>query len=967
MEKEKSMKTNARKLFMISFLVALLPRLIFLKWTYPVNIPVDEFSMFLPIAKILGWDWSGMIIRPLYYGYGFIIFLTPLFALIEDGVLLYRIIVVFMILAQALIAPCAYYIVHRFFKIRDNKITFLIAVSCSYMVTQRAVYVYNEFVYVLGIWVIAIILLLLQQNQNNVKKKRILSVILALAMIYELTLHARALTLFIAVGILCVLYYWLYRKHFLSYICFSCVGIMGYFADLYIKNRITGAIFSENVGEVANTTVKVSANSIFSSAKAVTGWLDITLGQINSMLIVTAGMAIFFVVIGCIVIWKTVIRDKWMVETEEENANYVILFVFFMASMAMTIVALSFSWLGGVTSVIESGGHTDGLRSITYLRYYGAYFGPVVLAGMVYAYSHRKQICKLLIPCIIIVGILQIVWGGYIVPYLVGFGETNFDSSMYSWIKSWSDDITFYSYIPAIVAVLLGAILFAWLYRKQKYEVAFGLFALVLIYGYSYQAINYEGYRGVENFKSVDSSYEVLQKIKNAGLLPETIYVQDSGTKTLGHSTGSMLQFLFKENKITAQAPDATEKEGIFLTGDIYNYPDLLSNGYKCAQLDNEEFIYVKGEKLQNFLEKEGIALDRYLNIDTSMELYRFETDFLEHRSRTQICSDGNPGYLFYGYRFRYGGGTLTPSIFLELQDNTEDKIGTFEFVRSNGRDVYLSKDVYAADFDEQGRLKLDVPINVYTNEAVELRFEVTEGSKVVVRDIRISNTPKYIAGENNVEEVQKIGELINQFKNTEKVYIVDSYGTCEIDIQYLKKMWKKTVEVIPLEKVIEKDIEKENAVFVIEGRNGIFELAKRCSIIEATKNFTMFASEEQRNKNQIEKEVLSDKEGIFPAYFQRDEQGYYSSGNAILLDGGTYRITASIESGQETHGMVRVTEYGEIVGEEHFVKREADKYTAEVVISNEEGFGKLEIEVLYPLGKETEKQPIVHVQKIKD
>lgn len=148
----------------------------------------------------------------------------------------------------------------------------------------------------------------------------------------------------------------------------------------------------------------------------------------------------------------------------------------------------------------------------------------------------------------------------------------------------------------------------------------------------------------------------MLQKVKDAGLLPETIHVQDSGAKTLGYSTGSILQFLFKEDKITTQVPDVTEEEGIFLTGDIYNYPELLNNGYKCAQLDDEEFIYAKGEKLQKFLEKEGIELDKYLNYDTSMELYRFETDFQKHRSRTQICSDGAAGYLFYGYRFRYGG-----------------------------------------------------------------------------------------------------------------------------------------------------------------------------------------------------------------------------------------------------------------------------------------------------------------------
>lgn len=965
MKEQKSIKMSTRKLYIISFLVALLPRLIFLKWTYPVNIPVDELSMFLPISKILEWDWSGMIITPLYYGYGFISFLIPLFALVDDGVLLYRIIVVLMILAQALIAPCACYIVRRFFEVKDRKITFLIAVSCSYMVTQRAVYVYNEFIYVFGIWVIAIILLLLQQNQKNVKKKRILSAILALAMTYELTLHARALTLFIALGILCILYYWTYRKHFLSYISFGCIGTIGYFADYYIKNRLIGAIFAENVGEVANATVKVHLDSIFSSAKALTGWLDITLGQINSMLIVTAGMAIFFVVIGCIFIWKIVIRDKWIVQTEEENANYVILFVFFMAAMAMTIIALSFSWLGSVTSVIEAGGHVDGLRALTYLRYYGAYFGPVVLAGMVYSYSHGKQMSKLLIPCIIIVGILQIIWVGYIVPYIVGFGETSFDSSMYSWVNGWKDDITFFSYLPAVVVVFIGTIFFAWLYRKKKYEVAFGIFSLVLIYGYSYQAINYEGYRGVENFKSVDSSYEVLQKIKDAGLLPKTIHVQDSGAKTLGYSTGSMLQFLFKKNQITTQVPDVTKEEGIFLTGEIYSYPGLLNNGYKCAQLDNEEFIYVKGEKLQEFLISEGISLDNHLKYDTSMELYRFETDFPKHRSRTQICSDGAEGYLFYGYRFRYGGGELIPSISLELQEYTEEKIGTFEFVRSNGRDIYLSKDVYAEDFDEEGRLKLEIPVNTYTNEAVELRFEVAEGSRVTVNDIRVSNTAEYAPGKNNMEEVQQIKKSITQFSDTDKIYFIDPYETCKIDTEYLTKILEKPVEAISWKTLSEKDVENESAVFIVEGRKGIFELAERCFIVEKTKNFTLFASEKERNKNQVKKETLSDEKGILTKYFQLDEQGYYSPENPVVLDGGTYKIVASTESEQVADCRIRVTEYGEIVGEEPFVKKEDGNYGAEVIISNEEGFGELGIDILYPSENETEERMKMYIQKI--
>ena len=136
---------------------------------------------------------------------------------------------------------------------------------------------------------------------------------------------------------------------------------------------------------------------------------------------------------------------------------------------------------------------------------------------------------------------------------------------------------------------------------------------------------------------------------------------------------------------------------------------------------------------------------------------------------------------------------------------------------------------------------------------------------------------------------------------------------------------------------------------------------------MEATKNFTLFASEEQINKNQINKSVLSDKDGIFLCYFQRDKQGCYSSANKILLDGGTYRITVSTESEQAKYCMIRVTEYGEVVGEETFIKKEPANYTAEVIISNAEGFGELGVEILSPLGEEVEKQTVIHIQKVQD
>ena len=103
-----------------AFLIALLPRMIFLGKTYPMSITGDESFLFMPAAEWAGYDWSGLEGLYRYYGYGFIVFLTPLFRLIDDPVLLYRIMVFLMILCQAAAAPISYHIMTQFFSMKDS-------------------------------------------------------------------------------------------------------------------------------------------------------------------------------------------------------------------------------------------------------------------------------------------------------------------------------------------------------------------------------------------------------------------------------------------------------------------------------------------------------------------------------------------------------------------------------------------------------------------------------------------------------------------------------------------------------------------------------------------------------------------------------------------------------------------------------------------------------------------------------
>ena len=132
-------KLHTAEYLMISFLICLLPRLFFLKDVYPLSVTGDETFMFMPAATWAGLDWSGNAESYRYYGYGFVALLTPLFKGIENPIILYRIIVGCMILFQALVGPVSYYIMKRYFAMKNSLPTTAVSVACSYLVFLRAV------------------------------------------------------------------------------------------------------------------------------------------------------------------------------------------------------------------------------------------------------------------------------------------------------------------------------------------------------------------------------------------------------------------------------------------------------------------------------------------------------------------------------------------------------------------------------------------------------------------------------------------------------------------------------------------------------------------------------------------------------------------------------------------------------------------------------------------------------------
>lgn len=591
---------------LVAFLAALLPRLLFLADVYPLSVTGDETFTLMPAAAWAGLDWSGNAGLYRYYGYGFVALLTPLFKIVDDPVILYRIIVSFMILFQALAAPVSYHIMKKYFQMKDGWSAALLSIASSYLVFLRAVYVYNEFVYDLVVWLIFWCLLELLRNYDSKKKKTVFTILLAMLLTYAMTLHSRAVTLWLALAVTVVFFFWVYKKCIISIPVFLGFGLAGYLFSNKGIESIVRMFTQASSSEVGNTHVSFSVAPLFYSAKSGMAWIYIVLGQMNTMVIVTGGAAMLAAVIGCRFLWKALLRKREITEHQTETQNYAAVFVYGLSASVITIAGQAFSWLPGVIETIETNQATDAMRAVTYLRYYGIYFVPVFMAGFVWIYKNSERRKENFMPAILCTVGLQGFWLIFIVPYIADFVGTSWESNPFSFTRGWEDTIRIRTYLPAVFFAVVLLLLLCFLIKKNKFEWGMLLLSALLIYTYGFNCIYHEGERGKINYSYAEKSYQTVKLIEEQTAEPFELYVEDLYIPVTGQSLVSECQFMFKDKKIVPQIPLNAEGNAIFITYDEREKEELLENGFLCTRLDENEYWYVKGKKIQSAVENAG-------------------------------------------------------------------------------------------------------------------------------------------------------------------------------------------------------------------------------------------------------------------------------------------------------------------------------------------------------------------------
>ncbi|MSC84784.1 hypothetical protein EAI89_11770 [Eubacterium sp. am_0171] len=578
--------------------LSIIPKLVLVFYAYPFNIIGDEIWTLASAAKIAGFDWTGILDGGRYYGMGFYSLFFPLFRMIDSPVVLYRSILFICVIMNSLISIIAYFILINFSNIKKRGLRIPMAVLASYFVILPVTYIYNEHIYVLICWCVLLLLLLLDANQDNKKKVMLYTVLLLTILTYAMLIHNRAITLWIAVVFVIILYFIAYRKWIVNWKVFSIMGIIVYILiNIFIEHQVEWLWItsSENLG---NTAVYNGGLLNILKPEYWQAWISIILGQLFTGDVFTGGLLIFLFIIAVVFIYKVFCKSE---KTEKDTIMFIV-FVFTLVCVAITIGGQSVNWLQGVKEAMERrSSNADAYRGVTYLRYYMSYVGPMLLLGSIYL-KEKWHENKKYVPYIIWAKVLLcVVWFAFIFPYIISAVTAASSFRPFSFQSIFDITSGMRTYFPAVVvSIILFVYVIIVLHYKKSYQSIIFLFSLFFIYKYIYTGITVlniekDNYQSINGFaKVVDEHKDICNNIKE-------IYVQ--GDRALKEE----LQFLLKESLIKTDINYADEF--ILFSQFLDNTNAIGDLDIYYGQIDENEYIYVKGKENLDIIENLGIEV----------------------------------------------------------------------------------------------------------------------------------------------------------------------------------------------------------------------------------------------------------------------------------------------------------------------------------------------------------------------
>lgn len=611
---------------LLLFLLAMLPRVILIFTVGgALRTPMDEMSTMSAGAYMAGLDWTeATAFGKHYYGGGMTILMAPLFRMISEPQALYRACLLFCAVLQSLAAPVAYHILRKYLRVQKKAYLYLASLVAAFLMVNRALVVYNEHMLVLVSWLVALILCRLvsesRKEKPDYRMQAVYSVVLMLLLSYSLTLHTRAKTLWIALVILVILYFLLYKKWLVAKLPALLSGVAGYWlAGRFIYwSKTTLWLWQEGM-ELKNTAVHLNLTAeLLTSPVSWQGWFATVIGQVHTSVIFTGGFSAIAITLLMIYICKNgkdifIKKKRPVVDNPEQFAvkpYLLVLSTFFLMCIGATILAQSITWLFRVQDALLNntyGTRAYGYKAFTYFRYYGAYMGPFFLAALGYMYHYRTYLKKYLPAVFAVFAGIQVLFLCLVLPHIT----KNMVASEVYWPfglhKSFDDPMRGMVYLAGVLVCCISFLVMFVALCKGRRMVPAALLLVLVVYQYVYNGVYFDGSYAERYHTRADAGCELILNMEKAGCeLPEELYV--TGYKE--NQTQKPLytyQFLLNRHKLIPGKPEGSVEKAIVFCAKQKDQ-NLLKEGYQYAVLDEDECVYVKGGEYISMMEDYGLV-----------------------------------------------------------------------------------------------------------------------------------------------------------------------------------------------------------------------------------------------------------------------------------------------------------------------------------------------------------------------
>lgn len=557
---------------------------------YPMHTTTDELGAIVGAASLAGYDWSGVIDRSGYYGFGYYSLFAPLFMLHLSPVLIYRVIlIVTRIIKGSVISGTAYYIGRHYYKMSSGMSLILLSLICAIPLhTNNYANIINDVIIDVFLWIIILaVCKIAEHSGKRAKCIKWISIYVAVSF-WASFIHTRAVVMIIAsflvlLGILVV-----YKKKslFVSFMVIPTAVL----SQMFIAGYQNG-IWSVSGERLGNASISVATEFSIVNLNTWEIWIDMLIGHMGVQTLLTGGL-FWAAIIAVVKYGRRLITHKVTQQTEYIN---IVLTISILSMGAVFVAFLVSKWFMGMYDTWDTveKGQAYAYKAMCYVRYWNVFAMPFLFTGISFLGKREYEDC---VKNAVVSGIL-LMFG--FVTFVIPIVQDNASAGgfLYVYLTERFEAVTaqFYYKCILICAIFATASVLAFYSRHGKRWAVLPIVALMIL-GYCC-ANKYYNKPVTESVSAmVLSSYEQKCVLEESGVVIGNVYAYDDRTVNDNWYIYSVLQFYFYEYRIEDEYPEKIEENDIIITcgrsGKIEeDFPQL-----KCYQLDDNEVWYTSME-----------------------------------------------------------------------------------------------------------------------------------------------------------------------------------------------------------------------------------------------------------------------------------------------------------------------------------------------------------------------------------